>query len=234
MKIWKYLIVLIIPIVIIYCYSGEKDSMILCLGDSLTDSEWGNYPTHLSKFFLKSEVASIAISRGMPGNTSGEYLKFFSKSKMLKKFKPKIIVIMLGTNDVRVDYDKTSTKKFKENMSAIINIIRAFEKKRKYKIRIYICTIPPIFTPDLNTFTKESARRVDEEIVPAIEELSVEHNLELIDLHSVFERNRDLLPGIHPSPGGYYKIAKVIFNRIMRDTRTNILSCGGDNCKLSE
>ena len=234
MKIWKYLVILILAIIAIYCLADEKETFVLCLGDSITDSEWGNYPTHLNKLFVKRNVACTAISRGRPGNTSGEYLQYFSKSKILKKFKPKIIVIMLGTNDVRVDYDNTPTKKFKENMSEIINIIRAYEKKKKYKIDIYICTIPPIFTPDLNTFTKESARRVEEEIVPAIEMLSVEHNLELIDLHSVFERNKDLLPGIHPSPGGYYKIGKVIFNRIMRDSRTYILSCTGDTCAPNE
>lgn len=233
MKYWKYLVILTLAIIAIYCLSDEKETFILCLGDSITDSEWGNYPTHLNKLFIKRNVACTAISRGIPGNTSGEYLEFFSKSKMLKKFKPKVIVIMLGTNDVRIDHDRTSTKKFKKNISEIINIIRTFEKKKKYKIDIYLCTIPPIFTTDLNTFTKESAIRVDEEIVPAIEELSVEHDLELIDLHSVFERNKDLLPGIHPSPGGYYKIGKVIFNRIMRDSREHCVTCDGDICEIS-
>lgn len=233
MKLWKYIFIFILAVIVIYCFSGNKDTFVLCLGDSITDSEWGNYPTHMNKLFVKRDVACTAISRGRPGNTSGEYLQFFSKSKALKKFKPKMIILMLGTNDVRIDHDRTSTKKFKKNMSEIINIIRAFEKENKYKIDIYICTILPIFKSDLNTFTKESIRRVEEEIVPAIEELSIEHDIELIDLHSVFMRNKDLLPGIHPSPGGYYKIAKVIFNRIMRDTRTSILTCEGEACNVT-
>ena len=136
--------------------------------------------------------------------------------------------MMLGTNDVRADAGNIPTKKFKENMSEIINIIKAYEKEKKSKIDLYICTIPPILTPDPRTFTTESARRVDEEIVPAIEELSVEHNLQLIDLHSVFLRNKELLPGIHPSPDGYYKIAKVIFNRIRRESREYCVNCQVD------
>jgi len=221
----KALSVLILVMIIVYCFSGQKYSMILCLGDSLTDSEWGNYPTHLNKLFLKRKLACIAISRGRPGNTSGEYLQYFKESNILEKFNPKIIVLMLGTNDARVDHDNTPTKKFRENMSDIIRIIKEYEKNEEYKIDLYICTIPPIITTDLNTFTEESARRVEKEIVPAIEELSVEHNLQLIDLHSVFLRNKDLLPGIHPSPGGYYKMAKVIFNRIRRDSRGYCLDC---------
>lgn len=233
MKYLKYLVILILAIFIIYCFSGEKNSFVLCLGDSITDSDWGNYPIHLNKLFLKNKIACTAISRGRPGNTSGEYLKFFSESRALKKFKPKMIVLMLGTNDVRVDYDNTPTKKFKENMSAIINIIKKFEKKRKMKIDIYLCTIPPIFKADLHTFTKESILRVEKEIVPAIEELSVEHNLQLIDMHSVFERNKDLLPGIHPSPGGYYKMAKVIYNRLRRDSREFCITCEGEECEVN-
>ncbi len=232
MKIIKYLAIPFLAVFIIYCFSGEKNTFVLCLGDSITESEWGNYPTHLNKLFVKNKIACTAISRGIPGNTSGEYLKYFSKSKDMKKFKPKMVVIMLGTNDVRVDYDRTTTDQFKKNMSGIINIIKAYEKKRETKIDIYLCTIPPIFKADLNTFTKESIRRVEEEIVPAIEELSVEHNLQLIDMHSVFQRNRDLLPGIHPSPGGYYKMAKVIYNRLRRDSRDYCITCNGEKCEV--
>ncbi len=232
MKYLKYILLILLAIFLIYCFSGEKNTFILCLGDSITGSDYGNYPTHLNKLFVKNKIACTAITRSRPGNTSGEYLKYFKKSKDLEKFKPKIVVLMLGTNDVRIDYDQTTTKKFKENMTAIINIIRDFEKKKKMKIDVYICTIPPIFKADLNTFSEKSIKRIDEEIVPAIEELSVEHNLQLIDLHSVFQRNQDLLPGIHPSPGGYYKMGKVIYNRIRRDSRAYCISCEGEACEI--
>ncbi len=232
MKIIKYLAIPFLALFIIFCFSSEKNTFVLCLGDSITGSDWGNYPTHLNKLFVKNQIACTAVSRARPGNTSGEYLKFFRESKALKKFKPKMVVLMLGTNDVRIDYDNTPVKEFKENISAIIKIIKDFEKKKEMNIDIYLCTIPPIFKADLNTFTKESIRRVNEEIVPAIEELSMEHDLQLIDMHSVFERNKDLLPGIHPSPGGYYKMAKVIYNRLRRDSRDYCISCEGEDCEV--
>jgi len=232
MKYIKYIFLLFLVLFLIYCFSGEEETFVLCLGDSITGSNWGNYPTHLNKLFLKNKIRCTAVTRARPGNTSGEYLRYFKKSKALKKFKPEMVVLMLGTNDVRIDYDNTPVKEFKENISEIIKIIKDFEKKKKMKIDIYLCTIPPIFKADLNTFTKESIRRVEEEIVPAIEELSVEHDLQLIDMHSVFERNKDLLPGIHPSPGGYYKMAKVIYNRLRRDSREFCLTCEGEECEV--
>lgn len=221
----KLFVVLTLALVIAYGFASPKKSVVLCLGDSITESEWGNYPAHLDKLFRRSKATSVAISQGRPGNTSGEYLRFFTKADLMNKYDPDAIVIMLGTNDVRVDYDNTSTAKYKENMSKIIEIIRAYEKIKGGKIDIYICTIPPIFTVDLHTFTRESARRVEEEIVPAIKELSNKYNLELIDLNAVFKRNKDLLPGIHPSPGGYYKMAKVIFNRLRRESRNYCIPC---------
>ncbi len=217
--------VIILIFISINCSSEKQNKVVLCMGDSITESVWGNYPAQLNNMFRKKSVSCTAISQGRPGNTSGEYLSFFSKSNILEKYDPNMIVIMLGTNDVRIDYDKTPTAKYKENMAEILNIIKTFETKKKKKIDIYICTILPIFTPDLNTFTVESARRIDMEIVPAILELSIRFDLELIDLYSVFKMNKDLLPGIHPSPGGYYKIAKVIFNRIMKDSMNHCFPC---------
>ncbi len=188
--------------------------MVLCLGDSITESTWGNYPAQLDKMFKKNHVPFKAISQGRPGNTSGEYLTFFLKSDMLEKYNPDVIVIMLGTNDVRIDSDNTPTPKYKDNMLKIIKHIRDFAKKNDRLINIYLCTIPPLFVPSLHTFTEKSSMRIEKEIIPEILKLSVDHNLKLIDIHSMFMKNKDLLPGVHPSPGGYYMIAKTIFNRI--------------------
>lgn len=232
MKHVKFIFLGMLIFILIYCFSQEEETFILCLGDSITDSGWGNYPTHLNKMFLKNHIHCTAISRGRPGNTSGEYLRWFRKSEDLNKFKPKIAVLMLGTNDVRVDYDRTTVEQYRKNMEEIIGIIREFKKGREEKIDIYLCTIPPIFTPDLHTFTDESAQRVEKEIVPAILEMSVEHDLKLIDIHSMFKRNRDLLPGIHPSPGGYFKMAGTIFQQLQEGSPEYCSICKDDSCEV--
>lgn len=173
----------------------------------------------------KRETGIRAISLGRPGDTSGEYLRYFSKSGVLEKYNPGFIVLMLGTNDVRVDYDNTPTPEYKKNMLEIIDIIREYEKKEGKDIKIFIATIPPIFTPDLETFTKSSALRIKEEILPAIKEIAFERELKIINIHSLFMRNKDLLPGIHPTPGGYYKIARLVFARILRDIQDYCIPC---------
>ncbi len=202
---------LLLTFVSIGNHDDKESKILLCLGDSITESKWGNYPTMLNKIFQKNGVHITAISLGRPGNTSGEYLKYFKKSNILKKYMPDYIIIMLGTNDVRVDSDNTPTREFKKNISKIIEIIRDFERKAGKKVIINLATIPPLFTPSLETFTKNSAKRIEEEIVPAIKKIANEYQIGIIDIHSMFLKNRDLLPGVHPSPGGYYKIAKEVF-----------------------
>ncbi|MEN8155292.1 MAG: SGNH/GDSL hydrolase family protein [Acidobacteriota bacterium] len=213
MKYQKIITVLIILVLISVC-KKEESKTVLCLGDSITESHWGNYPVFLDKMLRKGSTRIRAISLGRPGNTSGEYLKYFKTAGVLKKYDPEIIILMLGTNDVRVDYDNTPTPQYKKNMLEIVDIIRNFEEKEGKKVKIYIASIPPIFTPDLHTFTEVSAKRIEDEIIPAIRDIASERKLKIIDIHGMFLENRELLPGIHPTPGGYYKIAREIYKAI--------------------
>ena len=183
------------------------------MGDSITESGYGNYPGHLKKLLLKNNFSAEVISLGRPGNTSGEYLKFMKNSNVLKQLNPDVVILMLGTNDVRIDSDHTSTSDFILNMKKIVLLV----KNRNKNIKIYIATIPPIFVSNLITFDKSSSLRVKNEIVPSIKKLSVEEGLDIIDINKFFVNHRELLPGIHPSPGGYYKMAKLIYNRLIED-----------------
>lgn len=217
MKYFRLFILSLLLLIFLQCSPAKKETILLCLGDSITESRFGNYPAHLDKMFKKNKARIMAISLGRPGNTSGEYLKYFTDSGVLEKYSPGIVVLMLGTNDVRVDYDNTPTPEYKKNMLEIIDIIRGYEKKEGKRVKIFIATIPPIFTPDLETFTEKSALRIEEEILPAIKEIASERKLKIIDIHSMFLENRDLLPGIHPTPGGYYKIAREIFKKVLEN-----------------
>jgi len=192
------------------------------MGDSLTESRFGNYTLHLQKFFIKNIINAKVISLGRPGNTSGEYLRYLESKTPIKKLNPDIVILMLGTNDVRIDGDNTPTNIYKKNMKKIIGIIRNTDNNNPDPVKIFIMTIPPIFVTDLNTFSTESVKRVENEIVPAIREMSEKEKLKLIDINSFFHRNKDLLPGIHPSPAGYFMMAKFIFNQLKKDLKFNI------------
>ncbi len=223
MKNKKSLITLIIiPLILLIILIGMKFSKhnsnqikILCIGDSITESDYGNYPKILQSLFSENGISIEVVSAGRPGNNSGEYLGFLKQSSILEKTNPSIILIMLGTNDVRIDSDKTPKIKYIENMKNIIGIIKKYERKSGKNIIIFLLTPPPIFNIDINTFNKKSQIRLKKEIAPTVRKLAEKNNLQLIDIYNYFINKPALLPGIHPSQKGFYKMSKFIYKKLL-------------------
>jgi lysophospholipase L1-like esterase len=207
---------IIIWILISSSRTKQKRAEILCLGDSLTASKYGDYPRYLQKLSLKKGFKKKVVSFARPGNTSGEYLRFFKDSLLLNKYQPEMVLLMLGTNDVRVDGDHTELEQYIQNMNRIIQHIKSHRNSDHTIPTIFIATIPPIYHIDLHTFDESSKIRVITEINPAIKKLAARHNLELVDIYTMFRKNPNLLPGIHPTKTGYYRIAKKFLTAILR------------------
>jgi lysophospholipase L1-like esterase len=191
------------------------DRVIICMGDSLTESEFGYYPQHLSGLLKRKGIPARVISAARPGNTSGEYLDFLRRSDLLSRILPDVVVVMLGTNDVRIDRDSTPLAQFRHNLKSIISLIKnRYYPKGKIPL-IFLATIPPIFKVDLKTFDESSRLRVDDEIVPAIKKLAREEGIRILDVHDFFRKRPGLLPGIHPRKKGYYALAVYVFESIL-------------------
>ncbi len=198
-----------------YSQGKSKPVKILCIGDSITESSYGSYPKYLRALLKEYGIKADVISAARPGNTSGEYLRFLKRSEILKKSNPSIVLIMLGTNDVRIDSDRTSKKKFILNMKEIIRIVKKYGERKNKRILIFLLTPPPIFNIDIKTFDESSKKRLKKEIVPAIRGLARKNNLKLIDTFSFMKNKKSLIPGIHPSQEGFYKMAKFIYKNII-------------------
>ena len=156
-----------------------------------------------------------------PGHNTGEYVAFLRNSDVLRKYRPGIVLLMLGTNDVRTDSDKSSLNEFRQEMNRIVDMIRgAGIGKYRGSGAIFIATIPPIFSIDLPNFSEESKRRIVEEINPAIRRLARDRSLPVVDMERLFMDNRDLLPGIHPNAAGYRRMAETFFVAIRPELRT--------------
>jgi len=198
-----------------FCRSKPpKPVHILCLGDSLTTSDYGNYPQYLKQWIAPIRPAKIrTVAR--PGNTSGQYLEFLRASDFLHRETVDFALLMLGTNDVRIDSDHTATDQFRNHMEEMIIGIRTrtspFFRGRP---RIFLATIPPIFHIDLPVFDETSRERILREINPAIRDLASRYRLRVVETETLFRRQRHLLPGIHPSKEGYQKIAREFFRAI--------------------
>ncbi len=184
----------------------RSGQVILCLGDSLTAS---GYPDHLQTVLKGKGIRARVLNKGINGHTSGEYLHFLKRSDFLKDVTPDAVLLMLGTNDVRIDADRTPAKRFIENMEQIVVEIQAQAFADRPHFRFMIATIPPINGDALlPTFNKDSIRRVKEEINPAIKTIAKKYALTLVDNHGLFYGRMELIPDVHPTEEGYRIMAE--------------------------
>jgi len=187
------------------CKSSSNGLIILCAGDSITESI---YPRYLQKALKREGIKARVLNYGINGNTSGEYLNFLIKNKeTLYNEHPDFILLQLGTNDVRIDHDKTESLQFYMNMKNIISILRILKARSGKESQILLATIPPIPENVTFPFNKNSSSRVTEEINPLIKKICIEENIPLVDNHTIFADSPKLLPEVHPSREGYRHLA---------------------------
>jgi lysophospholipase L1-like esterase len=188
------------------CSSRPQGLIVLCAGDSLTDSE---YPRHLRRLFAQDGRRAKVLNFGRKGYTSGEYLHFLERQRAaMARGQPDFILLQLGTNDVRVDGDFASAADFAANMRNIIAIFSEFKNRAGEKTRILLATIPPLPQRFLPPFGPESAARVSREINPLIRSIAADEGLGLVDNYALFQQSPELLPDVHPSSAGYRRLAQ--------------------------
>jgi lysophospholipase L1-like esterase len=200
----KYLLLIIL--FFFSCSVPPSGIIILCAGDSITEAD---YPYFLHKILKKEGIRGKVLNYGRSGFTSGEYLNFLRDNKnRLAVEQPDFILLQLGTNDVRLDYDSTSGEEFYSNMKEIIKIFGDFRNRSGKKSEILLATIPPIPEGSLFPFTSESQTRATEEINPYLKKISAEEKVILVDNYTPFVQSPHLLPEVHPSREGYRHLAQ--------------------------
>jgi lysophospholipase L1-like esterase len=188
------------------CDRPPRGVIILCAGDSLTDSE---YPRHLQRLLGREGTRARVLNYGRKGHTTGEYLRFLrQQGTSLAREHPDFILLQLGTNDVRVDGDRTPTDAFGRNLEAIIGLFREFTNRRGEAPRILLATIPPLPEVVSPPFGPGSSARVTEEINPLIRRVAAAERLPVVDNYSLFLRSPKLLPDVHPTSEGYRLMAR--------------------------
>jgi len=188
------------------CLPEGRGLIVLCAGDSLTEQ---GYPPYLRRILNREGIPARVANFGRSGATSGEYLAFLKENEdRLKEERPDVILVALGTNDLRTDHDFTPTEVFRTNLQAIIEKFRTFRSRGGKIPAIFLATIPDIPLGDLPVFDAESARRVQAEINPAIREIAAAAGLSVADNQAALAGRVDLLPGVHPSSEGYRVMAE--------------------------
>ncbi len=188
------------------CDRQPRGVIILCAGDSLTDSA---YPRHLQRLLAREGRLAKVLNFGRKGHTSGEYLRFLKQQgASLAREHPDFILLQLGTNDVRVDGDQTAADAFGRNLGAIIGLFREFHDRRGEQTRLLLATIPPLPETFSPPFGPGSRERVVKEINPLILKIAAAERLPVVDNYSLFLRAPESLPDVHPTSEGYRLMAR--------------------------
>lgn len=186
--------------------------IICCLGDSLTEGDYGgkgpgiadvhekNYP-----YFLQKITGAEVHNFGMCGFTASLYLNYY-KSGAVKVDDADIIIVLLGTNGGHsIEEDTQCNKDYRE-------LIKLLQKDSKAKI--YLCTPPNASTnPEFcNCGYADKARSAAQ----FVRQLAKETGLPLIDLANSkritpeHEKEYQANDGLHFVEKGYQVLAEEI------------------------
>ncbi len=198
----------------ISAYSNEPTKppaplKIACIGDSITfgvgikDRAVNSYPAQLSEMLGGN---TIVRNFGVSGATllrkgNNPYWKR-QNYKTALEFNPNIVIIKLGTND-----SKPVNWKYKsEYISDYIDLIESFQKLAS-KPTVWICYPAPAY-PGRWGITDTVMK---EEIIPMIDTISKQADVEIIDLYSALNDRKELFPdSVHPNAAGAKIMAETI------------------------
>jgi len=174
---------------------------IVCLGDSLTEGDYGvykkrcianvhdeNYPYFLSKK-LSAEVRNL----GKCGCTPTSYLKFYNEGRF-DFSDAELYIIMLGTNG---GLDAFSETQCNEDYKKIISLCRENSKDTP----IVLCT-PPHVTEDPEMSNYGFANRVKDAVL-FVKKIAAEQNLKLIDVASCDKFTAETEHIMQPNDGNH-------------------------------
>ena len=202
MSILKIIIFAIIAIIVLQFIDNSSeefdgavmlpmDTKVLAFGDSITYgyrvAEDKNYPSQLS-LLLQTEV----INAGVNGEVTREGLRRLPS--VLEKYKPQILIICHGGNDI---IKRKSLIKAKENIAEMIKLARA------KNIHVVLVGVPMIEVLTLST------AQIYHELA---NELSVP--LEDSALEEILSDNYLKIDQIHPNEEGYKILSNKLANLI--------------------
>jgi len=169
------------------------EDRVVFMGDSITEG-W-----HLETSFPGKPY----INRGISGQTSPQMVLRFRQDVI--DLKPKVVVILAGTNDVAGNTGPMTLGETEDNLASMADLATINH------VRVVLCSVTPAFdfpwAPGL-----QPAPKIDE-LNQWIKNYAAEKGYVYVDYHSALKDTRDGLPatlshdGVHPNPAGYAVMA---------------------------
>ncbi len=184
-----------------------KLARVACMGDSIT--EVSGYPEDLQALLGNDSVVGNFGARGATvsfGSVNPYY--FHEQYPDAVDFQPSTVILMLGTNDARSDTYKLIDS-FVSNYERIIEGIQ--NSNDSSTAQIFLVKPPPILENDLNL----SSTAFAEGVIPKIEQVANETNVQIIDLYTPLLNHPEYyLDGVHLNSEGAQYIADIIYQAI--------------------
>ncbi|HWR99190.1 MAG TPA: GDSL-type esterase/lipase family protein, partial [Prolixibacteraceae bacterium] len=186
---------------------------IACIGNSITygsgiqDRPKDSYPSQLGRMLGEKWIVR---NFGVGGRTMLKKGDFPYRNEdayaEAKAFLPDVVIIKLGTNDTKPQNWKYS----KEFPADSREMVRELKNLASHPV-IYVCKPVPAYASRWGI----SDSIIVHGVIPAVEQLAREENLQVIDLYSALSGMADLFPDqIHPNAEGAGIIAKVIAGKL--------------------
>jgi lysophospholipase L1-like esterase len=183
---------------------AKKEMRVVFMGDSITDM-W--VQSQFGGFFPGKPY----IDRGISGQTTPQMLIRFRPDAI--DLKPKVVVILAGTNDIAGNTGQMSLEEIEANLASMAELARA------HKIKVVLASVLPVYDGGRNQAGKEivmTDRRPPEKIVALntwIKKYAEENKLVYLDYFSAMVDKKGFLKrdlsedGLHPNKAGYAVMA---------------------------
>jgi lysophospholipase L1-like esterase len=178
---------------------AKNEPRVVFMGDSITDS-W-DAPSN-GGFFPGRPY----VNRGISGQTTPQMLIRFRADVI--DLKPKVVVILAGTNDLAGNTGPTTLQAIEDNLVSMAELARA------NRIRVVFSSLLPVSDYEVRDGKPivQTVRRPPEQIIALnkwMKEYAAKHQLIYLDYFSAMVDEKGFLKdelsndGLHPNPKGY-------------------------------
>ncbi len=206
---------------ILFISCSKREIRVAIVGNSITEGyglsnqSKNAYPVMLDSI-LGSNYSVLNCGRSSTTVQKKGDVPYWNCSEFYNvfTFKPNIIIIKLGTNDVRQRMDDSKVNNwnavnFSKDYQAMIDTFNTIYTKPK----IFLCFPTPINKNIYNWNDGDSALRAG--VIPAIKKIGEVNNLPIIDLYTQMSNQpENFLDGIHPNGKGTKIMAEFIAKAI--------------------
>jgi acyl-CoA thioesterase-1 len=191
-------VALLVPII----ENQENVVRVACVGDSITEGT--GYPIDLWTLLGPNYVVgNFGVGGATVSTDSNSSYMSQAAFEVAKRFEPKIVIILLGTNDANCNLSESNNV----FINSYVQLIDAFQGLAS-KPKIWILEPPPIF----NNSAGLSSEILNQNVIPNIEQVANQTHVPIINVNSALaDHPKYFSDGVHPNGDGAAIIAVTVY-----------------------